>query len=120
MALAERTNEERLDMFADMMEPATEILSDSELQKILNGGGAPLKAVKPAIKNHKEACIAILAALEETPVEEYRVPSPGAFFMKVLGLFTKPEVQALFTSQGQKSDKKSSGSATASTEGGEN
>lgn len=112
----ERTNEERLDMLADMMEPATEILSDPELQKILNGGGAPLKAVKPAIKNHKAACIAVLAALEETPVEEYRVPSPGAFFLKVLGLFSRPEVQALFTSQGQKNGKGSSGSATANTE----
>lgn len=118
--MAERSNEERLDMFADMMEPATEILSDPELQKILNGGGAPLKAVKPAIKNHKAACIAILAALEETPVEEYRVPSPGAFFMKVLALFAKPEVQALFTSRSQENAKGSSGSATANTEGGAN
>ncbi len=116
----ERTNEERLDFLADMMEPAAEIFSDPELQKILNSGGAPLKAVKPAIKNHKAACIAIFAALEETPVEEYRVPAPGAFFLKVLGLFSKPEIQALFISQSPKSDSASSGSATANTEGREN
>jgi hypothetical protein len=92
-----------------------EIFSDPELRKILDNGGAPLKAVKPAIKNHKAACIAILAALEETPVEEYRVPAPGAFFLKVLGLFSRPEVQAVFTSQGQQTGNGSSGSATAST-----
>lgn len=110
----ERTNEERLDLLADMMEPAMEIFSDPELRKILDNGGAPLKAVKPAIKNHKAACIAILAALEETPVDEYRVPAPGEFFMRVLALFSRPEVKALFTSQGQKKDNGSSGSVTAS------
>ncbi len=114
----DRTNEERLDFLADMMEPAAEIFSDPELQKIINSGVAPLKAVKPAIKNHKTACISILAALEETPVEEYHVPAPGAFFLKVLGLFSRPEVKALFTSQSQQNDNGSSGSATENTADG--
>ena len=111
----ERTNEERLDFLADMMEPAAEIFTDPELKAILNGGGAPLKAVKPAIKNHKAAFISILAALEETDPKEYRVPAPGTFFLKVLALFSKPEIEALFTSQSQQSGNASSGSATEST-----
>ena len=114
--MSERTNEERLDLLADMMDSAAEIFTDPEIQALTKKGASPIKYVKPAIKNHKAACIAVLAALEETPVDEYRVPAPGAFFMKVLGLFTRPEVQALFTSQGQKSGNAFSGSATANTE----
>jgi hypothetical protein len=115
----ERTNEERLDLLADMMEPAAEIFADPELQKIINSGGAPIKVVKPAIKNHRAAFISILAALEETPVEEYRVPAPGEFFMRVLALFSRPEVKALFTLQSQQSGSGSSGSVTGNTEAGE-
>lgn len=114
--MAERNNEDRLDLLAEMMDPALEILQDEELRKIINSGEAPLKALKPAIKNHKQAFITILATLEEKDPKEYRVPAPGVFFLKVMALFTRPEIQALFTLQGPKKESKSSGSATENTE----
>ena len=111
----EKTNEQRLDLLAELIEPATEIFSDPELRALVNGDAAPLKCVKPAIKNHKQACITILAVMEETDPKEYRVPSPGALFLKMLSLFTRPEIKALFISQGQKTAKGFSGSATENT-----
>lgn len=118
--MAELTNEQRLDLFAEMIEPATEIFTDPELREIINSGKAPLKAVKPAIKNHKQAVITLLAILEETDPAEYRVPAPGETFWKLLSLFSRPEIKELFMSQGQMSAAASSGSATANTEGGGN
>ena len=114
----DKSNEDRLDFLADMMEPAAEIFSDPELQALVKSGAAPLKYVKPAIKNHKQAFITILAALEETDPKEYRVPPPGVFFLKVISLFNKPEIKALFISQSQQSDNGFSGSATENTRDG--
>lgn len=108
-------NENRLDLLAELIDPAAEIFSDPELQALVNSGAAPLKCVKPAIKNHKQAFITVLAVLEDTEPKDYIIPPPGIFFMKILGLFTKPEVKALFTLQGRKSGSGSSGSVTENT-----
>ena len=108
-------NEKRLDLLVELIDPAAEIFSDPELQALVKSGAAPLKYVKPAIKNHKQACITVLAVLEDTDPKDYVIPSPGIFFMKLLGLFTKPEIKALFTLQSQQSGKGFSGSATENT-----
>ena len=115
----EKTNEQRLDLLAELIDPAAEIFSDPELQALVKKGAAPLKCVKPAIKNHKQAFITVLAVLEDTDPKDYIIPPPGIFFMKILGLFTKPEVKALFTLQSQQSGSGSSGSVTENTEAGE-
>lgn len=111
----EKTNEQRLDLLAELIDPAAEIFGDPELQKLVQSGAAPLKYVKPAIKNHKQAFITVLAVLEDTDPKDYIIPPPGIFFMKILGLFTKPEVKALFTLQSQQSGSSSSGSVTENT-----
>ena len=116
----EKTNEQRLDLLAELIDPAAEIFGDPELQKLVQSGAAPLKYVKPAIKNHKQAFITVLAVLEDTDPKDYIIPPPGIFFMKILSLFTKPEVKALFTLQSQTSGKGFSGSAMANTEDGAN
>ena len=114
----ERSNEDRLDFLAEMMEPAAAIFGDPEIQALAKSGAAPIKYAKPAIKNHKREIITILAALEEEDLATYRVPAPGVFFLKVISLFSKPEIKALFTSQSQQSDNGSSGSATGNIRDG--
>ena len=114
--MKDRTNEDSLELFADLLEPASEILSDSELSKIYNDNGT-IKAVQFAIRNHKQAVIEILALVDGVKPEEYKV-NLLSLPIKVMNFLNRPEFKELFTLQGQTSADKLSGSAMANTEGG--
>lgn len=113
----EMRNEEALEVFADLLEPASEIIGDAEVKEMFRNNDR-LKAVKVAIKNHKSAIIEILARLDGVEPSEYKV---GIFTLpaKVIGLLNQPELQELFTGQGQNADGASSGSVTGITTDGE-
>lgn len=112
-----RTNDQNLDLFADLMEPLAEILTDEAVTTAFKGeGGKPIKAVKAAIKGHHRAIVEILAALEGVEPDEYIVPPPAALLVKVVNLINDPDVQSLFTLQGQSDLAASSGSATETTQ----
>lgn len=115
--MAERDN---LDLFADLLEPAAEILGDKELADVLKDGGKPVKAIRIAIKKHKSAVIEMLAALDGVPAAEYKAPGPIALTAKLLKLLSDPELQDLFTLQGQENDAAASGSAMESIGDGVN
>ena len=117
--MKERTNEEKLDLFADLLEPVGEILSDNALGEMVKTKQKPLKAAKHAIKNHKSAVIEILALLEGVEPEEYEV-NLLQLPIKLMNFINNPEVQELFTLQGQNGGLAFSGSATENTEGEEN
>lgn len=112
----ERTNEEKLDLFADLIEPFSAICADKEFLRLLSGN-QKLAAVRYALKNRKEPIIEILALIEGVPKEEYQV-NLLTLPVKLLNFLNKPEVQELFSSQSQKNDGAVSGSATENTEGG--
>lgn len=114
-----RTNEEELELFADLLEPVAEILNDNAVRSVFQSGGKPITAIKWAIKNHKKATIEILARIEGIPVEEYKV-SAITLPIKLLALVNKPEVQDLFSSAGQMNDAAFSGSPMENIEDGAN
>jgi len=94
----ERTNEEVLDLFADLLEPAAEILTDDEVttayqQKRLTG-------IKLAIKRHHSAVIEIMALIEGVSPEEYKVDLL-TLPVKIMAFLNRPEMQDLFTLRDQ-------------------
>lgn len=107
----ERTNEEELELFADLIEPAAELLADGRVRETLRSGGTLAAAVKWAIKGHKAAVIEILARLEGRDPAGYRVRAaelPG----KLLMLWSQPWARDLFPSQSRRSSAGPSGSAS--------
>lgn len=125
MRLSDFKGEEAIDVLADIIEPLTSIINDSEIKKMAKQEKRPaaVKFLKPMLKNHKSELIEVLAILNRKPVEEFKdemtlVNLP----VMVLDLINDPEVQKLFRSQGQKTvtPLASSGSATENTEAGEN
>lgn len=111
MKLSELQGEQALDVLADIIEPASKILSDKEVAKSYKE--SKIKFVKMAIKSHKKEIIEILAVLDGVPVDDYNVN----FFtlpMKLMDIINDPELQQLFFSQGQTGDAKSSGSVLES------
>lgn len=111
-----RQNEDALDMFADIVEPVAEIFADPEVRKVFSSGGAYIKAVKPAVKNHKQAVIEILARLHGVDVDSYRV---NLFMIPIelTRLINRPEVQDFLASLSQEiGDEGFSGSPMVNTE----
>lgn len=107
--------EEALDVLADIMEPASEIMTDKDVI-LLARAGERLRSVSTAIKNHKKAVIEILAILDGEDPEEYE-PSLMSLPTKLLEIFNDPTMQQVFSLQGQTQEKNASGSATGSTKG---
>lgn len=122
MRLSDFMGEEALDVLADIIEPLTMVLSDAEIQELSKSKPAPVKYIKPMLKNHKGEIIEVLARLNNKPVEEYKKSVTLITLPKeLLDLINDPEVQSLFHSQGQTdlTSLASSGSATENTEASE-
>ena len=113
MKLAEYQGESALDLLADMIEPAGEIMSDKEIGDVYKENR--FKAIGLAIKNHKKAVMQILATMDGVPVDEYKC-NVFSLPVKILEILNDPEMIQLFQYQGQTGDAKSSGSVSENTE----
>ena len=103
MKLSEIKGERALEVLADLIEPVAEILGDKEIGAVLQSGKAPAKAIKLALKNHKKAVLAMMAAIDGEDPETYQ-PSLFVLPKRLLDLLNDPEVQRLFSSQETTSD----------------
>ena len=113
MKLSEYQGEAALDLLADLIEPAGEIMSDKQIGDIFKENR--FKAIGLAIKNHKRAVMQIPATMDGVPVDEYKC-NVFTLPVKILELLNDPALVQLFTSQGQTGDANSSGSASENTE----
>ena len=110
MKLSEYQGEAALDILADLIEPAGEIMSDKEIGEVFKKNR--FKAVALAIKKHKNAVMKIMSTIDGIPVEEYKC-NVFTLPVKILELLNDPALVQLFTYQGQTGDANSSGSASA-------
>ena len=114
MKLSEYQGETALDILADLIEPAGEIMSDKEIGEVFKKNR--FKAIGLAIKNHKNAVMKIMATMDGVPVDEYKC-NVFTLPVKILELLNDPDIVRLFTYQGQTGDANSSGSASENIEG---
>lgn len=112
--LSEYRGEEALDVLADLIEPAVEIMQDKRIAELFRND-KKAKAVAVAIKEHKRSVLDIMATLDGEDRETY-APSLFALPAKILEILNDPELVNLFTSQGRTEDQTISGSATANIE----
>ena len=113
MKLSEYQGEAALDLLADLIEPAGEIMSDKEIGEVFKKNR--FKAIGLAIRNHKKAVMQILATMDGVPVDEYKC-NVFSLPVKILELLNDQEMIRLFQYQGQTGDANSSGSASENTE----
>lgn len=113
MKLSEYQGEAALDLLADLIEPAGEIMSDEEIGDVYKENR--FKAIGLAIKNHKKAVMQILATMDGGPVDEYKC-NVFSLPVRILEILNDPDLVQLFTYQGQTGDANSSGSASENTE----
>lgn len=96
MKLSEYKGEEALDLLADIIEPVAEIASDENVRKVADKGNR-LEIVKVIIKDHKKSLIEIMAAIDKTPVEEYKV-NILTLPIKLLEILNDKDLWGFFTS----------------------
>ena len=113
--LSEYKDEEALEVLADILEPTINIFGNEEIAKYFRGG-VKLKAVQIALKKQKKDVLALMAALERVPVEEYHcnlLTLPRI----LLEIFNDPELESFFMQQSEeKNSETSSGSVMENTE----
>ena len=115
MKLSDFKDDAALDLLADSIEPAAEIMADENIAEKFRGGNMA-QAVVPILRDHKNAIKTILARLDGKDPATYHFN----FFtvpMRLIELGNDPDLIDLFQSQGQTPDNPNSGSATGNTEG---
>ena len=115
--LSEYKNEAALDLLVEIMEPASELMSDSEAVALLYSKkpGDRMKGVTQMIKAHERAVIQILAALDGVPVDQYEC---GFFTLptRLLEILNDKELLGFFMDQQMPNTEKHSSSAMENTE----
>lgn len=120
MKVTDIRGEDALDVLADMIDPAVEIMQDEEIAEAAKADAPKLKIVKLALKKHKREVIELLAALEmQTPEEYAKGVNVLTLPFKVLEILNDPDVMSLFTSQAQTEESVTSGPVTANMAGEE-
>ena len=113
MKLSEFKDDAALDLIADIIEPATEILADPAIKEAFSR--SKIAAIKVAIKSHKNALREIVARLDGKNPEEYHFTALS-LPVKLLSLLNDPDLQQLFTSSGQTEGENACSSASETTE----
>jgi len=117
MKLSEIRGEAALDVLADIMEPAVEIMTDGEVRDLLRVKSKRLEGIVLAIKKHKRAVISIMAAVNLKTVDEYlKEVNILTLPLTILEIMNDPDLAGLFTSAGMNVGAIISGAAMASTE----
>lgn len=115
--LSDYKNEEALDLLVDIIEPASELMSDSDSVALLYSKkpGDRMKGVTQMIKGHKRAVMQILAALEGVPVDQFEC---GFFTLpaRLLEVLNDKELLSFFTDQQMNNTETHSSSAMENTE----
>ena len=110
------SNEAKLDMLADMLDPVGEIISDREVLLPAKDGHIA-KALQAAIRRHKGAVLAIMAAVEGEDPDTYRLDG-AVLLLKAMAKWNELQgiAQELFPSAPQSEAAASSGAAMENTE----
>lgn len=115
MRLSDFEEERALDLLADLIEPAAEIMNDQKVVGIVRSGKPVLYAVKEILKSHKEAAMQIVAAIHGTTPDKVKF-NVLTLAKDILELMNDPELLQVFTYQSQTDQEISSGSAMENTE----
>lgn len=114
MRLSDYKDEAALDLLAELIEPAAEIMGDQEVIEAAKGENMA-RVASVAIKRHKKAVLCVLAALDGVPVEQYHC-NIFSLPAKLVELFNDPDIAQLFSFAGQTEDATASGSLMGNTE----
>lgn len=116
MKLSDFRGEEAIEVLADIMEPASVIMSDPDVQRMMtHKGNSYIKIASYILREHPKDILNMYEPLTKESKEE---ATPPKLIRLILDIINDEELRSLFPSQGQDEALKSSGSATENTEDG--
>lgn len=117
--LSDYQGEEAIELWADLLDPISDILTDKEVQDVTKSGQAPIVIAKTVMKNHKAEAEKILLRVDSEPLNGLNI------VVRLVALFAEigsnSDLKSFFGYAVQGTmEKGSSGSVTESTEAKEN
>ena len=116
MKISDYKGADGIELLADILEPAVEIIGDKRVKEAVSGGASRLDIVKALLKDHSQSILAILARINGVSPEEY---NPNIFELSkaTLELVNDKEIIDFFTLQAQMQGEQSFGDATENIKG---
>ena len=112
--LADYKGEEAIELWADLLDPMTNILSDPKMAKLMGSGKPPLLIAKGILKEHKTDAVEIMLAIDPEPIDGVNIVT--RLVSVVLEFLNNEDIKGFFASAGQaQMVNASGGSATGST-----
>ena len=114
MSLKDIRGKDALDLLEVILDPVQNIFGDPEIAAVFRDSTkSKLEQARAVLNTHKDDVIAVLAAVEGVPVDEYQ-DNLLQMIGKLMTLLNDPDMQFLFPSQRQVTSS-SSGAATENT-----
>lgn len=117
--LSDYKGKEAIDLWADLLDPLTEIFTDKEVQQAIIDKTSALTKAQVILKAHKADAVKILLKVDPTPIDGLNL------IARLLSLALEIEHSEVFadffgSSEQEKTESESSGSVTVITEAKEN
>lgn len=114
------TDEEKLDLFVELIDPVSRMMSSETVEKAYNDGkGSVMDVFKAALKSNYKATLEVLSIFSDKSNSEYKLnlTDPILVFAEIM---KNPELVSVFTFAGRMKGATSSGSHTENSEEKEN
>lgn len=111
--LSEYKNEDAIELLADLMIPAVDILASPEVKNAFSGGKQPLEIVQVILKHKPKACMDLLRILDGSDDFECNIITAPKMLLELLN---DKELMSFFAEQGKMIGGVAFGSDTANTE----
>ena len=111
--------EAAIDLWADLLEPLTNIFGDEEIRKVVKTNGPVIVKAKAILKTHKKDAVDMLMRIDPTPIDGLNVI---ARLVELFGEIQSSEYFADFfgSSAPETTERESFGSVTENIAAGEN
>lgn len=117
MKISDFKGKNAIEFIGDIIEPVSKIFSDEIVRGFFSKNADNKSAIaKHICKEYATETIEVLAAMQGVTPEEYE-GNPFTIMMQIFEIMNDPDLMSVFISPEQKTEKKSSGSVTANTEG---
>lgn len=117
--LSDYKDEEAIELWADLLDPMTNIFSDKKVVKVIQSKKPPLIIAKEILSSHKSDAVKIMLRIDPEPIDGINIVT--RLVNLVLEFMNHPELKGFFGSAGQgKTEAESFGNATVTTGAKEN
>lgn len=115
--LSDYQGEDAIELWADLLDPISDILTDAEVAKVVKSGQPPISIAKTILKNHKESAAQVLLRIDPEPLDGLNIIMRLVVILSEIG--QRSELRAFF-GYAEQARSEYSGSVTESTEANEN